>query len=449
VKITTIVFLVLFSLLSKAQNWQAVGSGKEFDQSIRCFYSDTATGYLYVGGDFIYLNNQQVNGVAIWNSQKWDSLGSGLAWPTYAITKFNGELFGAGAVQGGIKQWNGNQWQSLTGGDIGGNGIVLSMLVFNNELYVGGMFANAGGIPTNSLAKWNGSTWSAVNSFPNNNFGGALNRISAMAIYNNELYVGGSFADSLGTPMHIAKLSGNKWMNVANGIIGNLSEVFSFATYKNELYAAGYFKQNEGNPGNHIARWNGVTWNSVGSGVSDYVKSLYVFKDELYIAGTFESAGGIPAQYLVKWDGIKWCSLGSEFDNVVISIGSHKDSLLIGGGFQTINSDTIIGIAKWIGGNYVDTCATLVGIESKEKICSVTVSPNPFASSFTIKLHDFNSSYDVEIYDRWGRKMLEMLNNPTSQIDVNMNQLLSGIYFYRIISQNGNLIRSGKLFKIQ
>ncbi len=36
------------------------------------------------------------------------------------------------------------------------------MAVYNVELYVTGGFDSAGGIAVNNIAKWNGSSWSAV-----------------------------------------------------------------------------------------------------------------------------------------------------------------------------------------------------------------------------------------------------------------------------------------------
>jgi hypothetical protein len=34
--------------------------------------------------------------------------------------------------------------------------------VYNGELYIGGDFTNAGGIVVSNIAKWNGTTWSAL-----------------------------------------------------------------------------------------------------------------------------------------------------------------------------------------------------------------------------------------------------------------------------------------------
>jgi len=50
----------------------------------------------------------------------------------------------------------------------------------------GGSFTTAGGVPANYIAKWNGSTWSAL--------GSGMNRaVDALAVSGSDLYAGGSF----------------------------------------------------------------------------------------------------------------------------------------------------------------------------------------------------------------------------------------------------------------
>ena len=45
----------------------------------------------------------------------------------------------------------------------GGSGtIVKTLAAYNGELIVGGRFHYAGNVPTESLARWNGSDWAAM-----------------------------------------------------------------------------------------------------------------------------------------------------------------------------------------------------------------------------------------------------------------------------------------------
>ena len=44
------------------------------------------------------------------------------------------------------------------------NGFVYALAVSGTNLYAGGSFSTAGGVPANFIAKWDGSTWSALGS---------------------------------------------------------------------------------------------------------------------------------------------------------------------------------------------------------------------------------------------------------------------------------------------
>jgi hypothetical protein len=52
---------------------------------------------------------------------------------------------------------------------------------------MGGFFTNAGGVPANNIAKWNGSTWSALGS-------GVDSSVLALAVFGPDLYVHGGFS---------------------------------------------------------------------------------------------------------------------------------------------------------------------------------------------------------------------------------------------------------------
>ncbi len=80
-----------------------------------------------------------------------------------------------------------------------GNSQVGSLLVSGTDLYAGGSFAGAGGVPANGIAKWDRSTWSAL--------GTGMNRpVFALAITGSDLFAGGSFATAGGkVSAHVAR----------------------------------------------------------------------------------------------------------------------------------------------------------------------------------------------------------------------------------------------------
>ena len=54
-----------------------------------------------------------------------------------------------------------------------------------SDLYAGGGFTTAGGIAANYIAKWNGSSWSALGSGMNGDC------VYALAVSGSDLYAGG------------------------------------------------------------------------------------------------------------------------------------------------------------------------------------------------------------------------------------------------------------------
>lgn len=101
---------------------------------------------------------------------------------------------------------------------------VLALKTFDNgdgeALYIGGRFdQSATGIPLLAVAKWDGTTLSAVGAgFP------TPNEVRGFEVHDDgsgpALYATGTFvADALGTPMRrFAKLEGDTWVEVAGGI---------------------------------------------------------------------------------------------------------------------------------------------------------------------------------------------------------------------------------------
>ena len=78
-----------------------------------------------------------------------------------------------------------NTWSSLgTGSGNGLNSGVNALAVSGNDLYVGGFFTFAGGLPANYVARWNGSVWSSLGAGSDNGVNGPVN---ALEVYGGDL----------------------------------------------------------------------------------------------------------------------------------------------------------------------------------------------------------------------------------------------------------------------
>jgi hypothetical protein len=129
------------------------------------------------------------------------------------------------------------------------------------------------------------------------------------------------------------------------------------AVYRGELHAAGYFRDAGGMVVNHIARWDGVHWHSLGTGTNGYVRALAVFGGELYAGGAFTTAGGVNSGGIAKWDGTSWSTVGgqslySSSGARVNTLTVHGGVLYVGGHFTKIGSTDCGSIVRWNGSQW-------------------------------------------------------------------------------------------------
>ena len=283
---------------------------------------------LYVGGSLsgvcgsiINCSNGQrdVNSVVRWDGSTWSTLGNGLSNIVYALAVSGNDLYAAGVFTEAcgnetcdngnsparhIARWNGSGWSGL------GNGFdddVYALAVDGGDVYAGGNFTqicgdeacSMGNTPANHVAKWNGSSWSALGNGVNKLTRAAVN---ALAVSGTDLYVGGGFTEVCGnadctsdnvTVNHIAKWNGSAWSGLRDGVD---SDVYALAVNGSDLYVGGDLNVVCGNsacnsvvndPVYHVARWDGSFWWDLRYGVNSDVYALAVDSSYLYVGGAF------------------------------------------------------------------------------------------------------------------------------------------------------------------
>ena len=105
---------------------------------------------------------------------------------------------------------------------------------------------------------------------------GANNTVTAVATDGaGNLYVGGDFSVIGGVSANrIAKWNGTSWSALGSGMDGS---VWALAVDANgNLYAGGLFPTADGLTVNQIARWNGTSWSALGSGINGAVTALAI-----------------------------------------------------------------------------------------------------------------------------------------------------------------------------
>lgn len=173
----------------------------------------TNSGELIAGGLLSSSTPRELTNLARWNGTRWVDVGGGasgglvgrpMIWDLVSMP--NGDLVVAGqftqvgpfAFPGGLSvnflaRWNGTSWSAL-GSGLGGFGGLASTIVRrgSDQLIALGQFNTAGGESTQNIAMWNGSSWSPLGA--GIVFDGALFGSAAEIADNGELLVGSSIA---------------------------------------------------------------------------------------------------------------------------------------------------------------------------------------------------------------------------------------------------------------
>ncbi len=222
----------------------------------------------------------------------------------------------------------------------------------SSNLFLGGNFFLAGGIPAQKIAVWDGMAYSAFGS-------GSDNSVKRLRIIDDTLYAGGEFTtmDTVTSSPCIARYNGVNWEPMGKGFFKSgahtsLTTVNSIAKYNNQIYAGGVFDQADGLTCQFIARWDGSSWKPLGSGIpgANGIMDLEVFNGFLYVAGSFSAAGGLASTAnIAKWDGSNWSSAGGGTNGSVFDLQVFNGELYAGGGFTTIGGTSANRTAKWNG----------------------------------------------------------------------------------------------------
>lgn len=346
--------------------WHSMGAMNDTVETIRISGTNA-----YVGGPFTQADDYVVNHVARWDGTRFHALGrsgrsEGVAFPGLRALAADGGRIYAGGLFTGIGRvqasrvacWDGTNWARLGTGLRGineGNGTAVNAIAAagNGDVYVGGVFTNAGGVTAHNIARWNGVNW-----FPVGN--GIPGTVSAIAVRGSEVFVGGTFTTNVsgGTAFNIAKWNGSTWSalpGIMNGTIGNFV-VTAITVHNSDVYVGGnfnVFNMSSGQSGSHIARHDGTEWVPLGTGMNSNVTSIVVVGSDVYAGGRFSIAGGVAASRIARWNGSAWSSLGTGLGGTgnyqVSALAVIGSDVYAAGNFTSAGGLEVNRIAKWNG----------------------------------------------------------------------------------------------------
>ncbi len=293
------------------------------------------------------------------SSGKWSGLGSGTNASVSALAQgADGTLYAGGdfTTAGGvaanyIAKWNGSSWSALK---TGFESPVYALASDSRYVYACGKIT-VKGVSGYQVRKWSGTTWYNVGK-PFNGYVNALVFAS-----DGKLYAGGSFSkNGIITALNIARWNGSNWVQAGDGLS---SEVKALVAGSNGvLYAGGFFTKSKNTTARYIAKWDGSVWTEVGGGMDNFVTSLAYRDNVLYAGGSFSKAGTVSAACVAKYSNNAWSKIGSGMNGTIRSFAFNSGgNLIAGGSFTTADGREAKGVAKWNGSAWSAMTTGLTG----------------------------------------------------------------------------------------
>lgn len=317
-------------------------------------------GNLVIGGTISSAGGVPVNNIARWTGASWTPLGTGVDATVSALMVLgNGDLVAGGLFQSagggpasGIARWNGSSWSTYGAGLSGpppglfqpSNGVFALTTAANGDIVAAGRFTMAGASPAANIARWDGTTWSALGA------GTSDAVFSLRRLANGDIVAGGQFTSAGATAANrIARWDGASWSAYGAGLTGSIffgtPSVNALATLSNgDLVAAGRFQTAGAVSVSSVARWNGAAWSTMGAGLDNTVSSLTVLSNGALVAGgEFANSGTRIALRLAQWNGTTWSPLESGIGSRVRALATLSTGAVVAGGDGPIVQRDAVG----------------------------------------------------------------------------------------------------------
>lgn len=463
-----------------------------------CSYRDTVTpgNPLYVGGDFLFADNQLSPFIAVWNGNSWTCPGGGFDAPVRAITSYGGAVYTGGnfeksgnTILNHIAKLQGNTWAPVSNGT---NGTVRFMINLNGNLYLAGEFSKAGGIYSPYVIKYNGTSFQY---FSSNNL---TTTPFSIISYRDTLYIGNQyglyrknssswntvwqngpvyfmtvFKDTLifgidealcykynntytlSNPLQTGVWSYYKPMMIgedlfaynnhagltyyANGSwdyinFSNLNPYFSSRIDSTHIMIGGFI------PG--ISTYNGIIYlnNAVileyqapSANLSRNLDSICAYKYAIYFS-----------EYLDLSSKIVWNFPGGT-PNFSIHQNPYVQYTTAGTYGASCTMTNLAGTATYFLPDSITVYPCIIGIDDPiQKSKTISVYPNPNSGTFILN-NPHSESFDISILDVLGKTIYKTTIQGISSMSIDENKLEPGIYF--IACQNATSSQTIKMIR--
>ena len=410
---------------------------------------DTIGNALYFCGESS-LNNDNDSGdgaIPVYANGQWDTL-SVFHGAVSSTVRWHDTLIVSGSFNNingipidRIGAYANGSWSSY--GSLSSGGWIYRLKVIDDELYALGVFESMDGNLCNGLARREGNSWVSAGSFdvfevPN---------IQDLVKWNGQLVSTGTIRFNNTTAKEVAILNGTQWEPLGPGIQGSFGAGRSLAVYQGDLYVGGSIDLAAGNAGHGIMRWDGSQYQPVGTGLQTFYNNyqyivgaidMKVHNDKLWVGGNFGFAGNVLARGVASWDGTQWCGLPdisvSNSQLPVEALAFFHDTLYV----STYDSGLPANCAlRFIGTDYQDTCSVPVGLPALE-VLEDRLSAFPIPAQHVVKLQGLHdpSQASCALFDLQGRELPIRWQAQADGLTIHRDGLPEGCYLLRIVERN-------------
>ncbi len=258
--------------------------------------------------------------------------------------------------------------------------------IVDGKVYVGGstIMPGVNGAATTiwGVFVWDGSHWS----FPTYDQGleprAGTDLIKSIEVVGSDIYVGGTFNGTIGgnSPgiRNIARWDGQSWHTLGSGLNSSVWTIAAADT-GTTIFVGGEFTKSDTTTLNRLAQWDGSSWlpllQSGGSvpGTNNRVNDLAVRGDTVFCCGLFTTVGdGLRARYVARWSRTTqtWAEIGGGTSSYTYHLVIHDSDMYISGAFTLVGSgDSVRNVARWDGHGWHD-----VGLNGAFKVDDIAVS---------------------------------------------------------------------------
>lgn len=281
----------------------------------------------------------------------------GLTWPVYRQLAFGGHLFvvsGSNASAGDLDRWNGLEWDELEEAPADAFG---SLALHADPGQVEAIYAVGRQVHQTFITRFDGSAWSVL---PGTFTGTPTSLISLNTPAGRHLFLAGNSLFGGGAAISgIARWDGAQWNALGNNLAGEIREVVGFGEGKDfRVIAVGSMRTGSSFFNDRgVASWDGSAWTKIDPPTFDpqteYIYTATIFDDgtgpAMYIGGNFlltldsQTVTGI-----ARWNGTQWLPAGGVFQGVPFKLTVIND-----GATDRLCATGDFGVRVWTGTSWI------------------------------------------------------------------------------------------------